>query len=334
MADVKRQMRVIEMSGYGGPDVLRVGSRPVPEISDHEVLIRVAAAGVNRPDVGQRLGHYPPPKGASDILGLEVAGTIEQAGASVTNWSVGSPVCALVPGGGYAEYCAAPASLCLPVPEGLTLNEAASLPETYFTVWSNVFDRGRLKHGETLLVHGGTSGIGITAIQLAKAFGARTIATVGSEQKRAACERLGADVSINYRAQDFVEAVADATNGQGADVVLDMVAGGYLQRNIACLAEEGRIVVISFLGGAEATISLMPLLRKRGIITGSTLRDRPVAFKSAIASSLRDRVWPLFASGAIKPCVHSTFELCRAAEAHELMESSQHVGKIVLTIEQ
>jgi len=327
-----KPMRAVEIKQPGGPDVLQMTTRPIPQIAADEVLIRVAAAGVNRPDVAQRSGVYPPPPGASDIPGLEIAGRIEQVGAAVSGWKVGDEVCALVTGGGYAEFCVAPAGQCLQVPRGLSLIEAASLPETFFTVWSNVFDRGRLATGETLLVQGGSSGIGVAAIQMAKALGSRVIATAGSDEKCRACEGFGADVAVNYKTQDFVEAVKRATDGKGADVIVDMVGGDYLRREIACVALEGRIVLIAFLGGPQATIDIMPLMLKRATITGSTLRARPVAFKTAIAAALRERVWPLLEAGRIKPVVHRVFKLEEAAQAHALMESSTHIGKIVLAV--
>ena len=327
-------MKAIEITRPGKPDVLRPGERPDPVAGPGEVLIRVAASGVNRPDVLQRAGHYPPPRGASDIPGLEVAGEIvggdEQAMAQA-GLQVGQSVCALVAGGGYAELCAAPAGQCLPVPQGLTAVEAASLPETFFTVWSNVFDRGRLQAGETLLVQGGTSGIGVTAIQLAKAFGATVIATAGSDEKCAACLQLGADHAINYRSQDFAEEAKRLTGGRGVDVILDMVAGDYVAREVGCLAEDGRLVIIAVQGGVKAGFDAGLVLRRRLTITGSTLRPRPVAFKAAIAASLREKAWPLLAGGAVRPVVHSVFAAADAAKAHELMESNRHVGKIVLT---
>ena len=298
-----------------------------------ELLIRVAASGVNRPDVLQRKGHYAPPAGASDLPGLEVAGVIESGDAAAlaaAGFAVGDRVCALVAGGGYAEYCVAPVAQCLPVPAGLSDVEAASLPETFFTVWSNVFDRARLQAGETLLVQGGSSGIGVTAIQLARARGATVIITAGSDEKCAACLALGAHHAINYQAQDFVAEVQRITEGRGVDVVLDMVAGPYVAREVECLAEDGRIVIIAVQGGVKAEFNAALVLRKRLVITGSTLRPRPVAFKAAIAQALREQVWPLLASGAIKPVIHSTFAAADAAQAHALMESNQHIGKIVL----
>lgn len=327
-----KTMRAVEITQPGGPDVLKMTTRPVPQIGADDVLVRVAAAGVNRPDVAQRSGVYPPPPGASDIPGLEIAGRIVEVGAAVSGWKVGDEVCALVTGGGYAEYCAVPAGQCLPVPKGLSLVEAASLPETFFTVWSNVFDRGRLTAGETLLIQGGSSGIGVAAIQMAKALGSRVIVTAGSDDKCRACLDFGADVAVNYKTQDFVDVVKQATVGKGADVILDMVGGDYLKREVACVALEGRIVLIAFLGGPQATIDIMPLMLKRASITGSTLRARPVAFKAAIAAALRAKVWPLIEAGRIKSAVHRVFTLEEAAQAHALMETSTHIGKIVLTV--
>ena len=325
-------MRVIEISVAGGPDVLRVGDRPKPVAGAGEVLIDVAAAGVNRPDVMQRKGMYPPPPGASDIPGLEVAGTVVALGEGVASLAVGDQVCALVTGGGYAEFCVAPAVQCLPVPRGLTMIEAASLPENYFTVWTNVFDRGRLARGESLLVQGGSSGIGVSAIQVAHALGSRVFATAGSPAKCAACERLGAERAINYRTEDFVEVTKSATGGRGVDVILDMIGGEYVPREVAALAEEGRLVLISTMGGAKAEIDLRAVMGRRLSITGSTLRVRPVEFKGGVARSLRANVWPLLESGSVKPVVHATFPLERADDAHRLMESSEHIGKIVLTL--
>jgi len=323
---------MIEISVAGGPDVLRVGDRPKPVAGAGEVLIEVAAAGVNRPDVMQRKGMYPPPPGASDIPGLEVAGTVVALGEGVASLAVGDQVCALVTGGGYAEFCVAPEVQCLPVPRGLTMIEAASLPENYFTVWTNVFDRGRLARGESLLVQGGSSGIGVSAIQVAHALGSRVFATAGSPAKCAACERLGAERAINYRAEDFVEVTKSATGGRGVDVILDMIGGEYVPREIAALAEEGRLVLISTMGGAKAEIDLRAVMGRRLSITGSTLRVRPVEFKGGVARSLRANVWPLLESGAVKAVVHATFPLERADDAHRLMESSEHIGKIVLTL--
>ena len=325
-------MRVIEISVAGGPDVLRVRNRPKPVAGAGEVLIEVAAAGVNRPDVMQRKGMYPPPPGASDIPGLEVAGTVVAIGEGVALLAVGDQVCALVTGGGYAEFCIAPEVQCLPVPRGLTMIEAASLPENYFTVWTNVFDRGRLARGESLLVQGGSSGIGVSAIQIAHALGSRVFATAGSPAKCTACERLGAERAINYREEDFVEVTKSATGGHGVDVILDMIGGEYVPREIAALAEEGRLVLISTMGGAKAEIDLRAVMGRRLSITGSTLRARSSEFKGGIARSLRANVWPLLESGSVKPVVHATFPLERASEAHRLMESSEHIGKIVLTL--
>jgi NADPH2:quinone reductase len=327
-------MQAVEISSFGTPEVLRLAERPVPVAGPGEVLIRVSASGVNRPDVLQRTGNYPVPPGASDIPGLEAAGVIasgDAAAMAAAGLKVGDRVCALVAGGGYAQWCVAPVGQCLPVPEGLDDIAAASLPETFFTVWSNVFDRARLQAGETLLIQGGTSGIGVTAIQMAKALGARVFATAGSDDKCAACLALGADHAINYKTQDFVAAVADLTGGQGVNVVLDMVAGAYVAREIDCLAEDGRLVIIAVQGGVKAEFNAGMVLRKRLTITGSTLRPRPVAFKAAIAQALRERVWPLLAQGRIKPVIHQVFPASEAAAAHTLMESNQHIGKLVLT---
>ncbi len=323
-------MTAIEISSPGGPEVLRPVTLPRPRPAAGEVLIAVRAAGVNRPDVIQRKGAYPPPPGASPLPGLEVAGRIVALGAGVSAWNVGDAVCALLAGGGYAEYAVAPAGQCLAVPKGLTMVEAASLPETFFTVWSNLFDRAHLAAGETLLVHGGTSGIGIAAIQMATAFGATVLATAGTAEKCAACVGLGAARAINYREEDFVEAMREATGGRGADVILDMVGGDYLARNIKACAPDGRIVQIAFLGGSKVTLDLMALMRNRITLTGSTLRPREVEFKAAIARALREKVWPLIAAGRIRPVIDSVFPLAEAARAHERMESSAHIGKIVL----
>ena len=326
-------MKAIEISAPGGPDVLRLTERQPPAAAAGEVLIRVAASGVNRPDVLQRKGLYPVPHGASDLPGLEVAGVIEGGDAAAlksAGFAVGDRVCALVAGGGYAEYCVAPIGQCLPSPANLSDIEAASLPETFFTVWSNVFDRGRLQAGETLLVQGGSSGIGVTAIQLAKAAGAKVIVTVGSPAKADACTALGADHAINYKQQDFVVEVLRLTDGKGADVVLDMVAGDYLGREVKCLAEDGRIVVIAVQGGIEAHIDASLVLRRRLTITGSTLRPRSVEFKTKIAAALRDHVWPWLESGRVRPVIHQVFPAAEAAAAHTLMESNQHIGKLVL----
>ncbi|HUF20122.1 MAG TPA: NAD(P)H-quinone oxidoreductase [Burkholderiales bacterium] len=323
-------MRAIEMSAPGGPEVLRETTRPVPRTAAGEVLIEVAAAGVNRPDVLQRMGAYPPPPGASDIPGLEVAGRIVALGDGTSGWKIGDEVCALVTGGGYAEYVNAPAAQCLPAPKGLSTIEAASLPETFFTVWINVFERARLAQGETLLVQGGSSGIGVTAIQLAHAFGNRVFVTAGSDEKCRACEQLGAERAINYRTEDFAAVVKQFTGGRGADVILDMVGGDYVPRELTCLADDGRLVLIAFLGGSRATIDMTDILRRRLTITGSTLRPRPVEVKAAIANALRQKVWPLIEAGKIKPVIYKTFALKDASQAHALMESSTHVGKIVL----
>jgi NADPH2:quinone reductase len=325
-------MRAVEITQPGKPEVLKIGSRPVPQPKPGEVLIKVAAAGVNRPDVMQRTGHYPVPPGASDIPGLELAGSVVALGEGVREWRLGDAVTALVQGGGYAEYCTAPAPQCLPVPKGMTIVEAASLPETFFTVWSNVFDRAGLKRGESFLVQGGSSGIGVTAIQMVKAFGHTVFATAGSAEKCEACVKLGADRAINYKTEDFAAIVKEATGGKGVDVILDMVGGDYVDRELKCLADDGRIVIIAFLGGAKSTINLGDILRRRLAITGSALRPRPVEFKGAIAKNLREKVWPLIETGSIKAVVHKTFPLERAAKAHELMESSAHIGKIVLTV--
>jgi NADPH2:quinone reductase len=322
-------VKAIEIAGYGAPEVLKPTTRPNPVPGAGEVLIRVSASGVNRPDVLQRKGHYPVPPGASDLPGLEVAGTIV-AGEPAAGMRIGDRVCALVAGGGYAELCVAPAGQCLPVPKGLSDVEAASLPETFFTVWSNVFDRVRLQPGETLLVQGGTSGIGVTAIQMAKAAGARVLATAGSDEKCAACVALGADHAINYRSADFSAEALRWTDGRGVDVILDMVAGEYIAREVKCLAEDGRLAVIAIQGGTASQLDAGLLLRKRLTITGSTLRPRGVAFKAAIATSLREHVWPWLETGRIKPVIFKTFPAGEAAAAHALMESNAHIGKIVL----
>ena len=326
-------MQAIAIREFGAPEVLVPVERPAPVPGAGELLIRVAASGVNRPDVLQRKGGYAPPPGASDLPGLEVAGTIVSGDAQAmaeAGLAVGDAVCALVAGGGYAQMCVAPVGQCLPVPRGLSLVEAAGLPETCFTVWSNVFDRGRLQPGETLLVQGGSSGIGVTAIQLGKALGATVIATAGSDDKCAACLRLGADHAINYRATDFAAEALRLTGGRGVDVVLDMVAGDYVARELACLAEDGRLVIIAVQGGVDAGFNAGLLLRRRLTITGSTLRPRPVAFKAAIAQALKARVWPLLESGAIRPVVDRVFPAAQAAAAHAHMEAGQHVGKIAL----
>ncbi len=323
-------MIAIEIREPGEPEVLVPVERPIPEPAADEVLIRVAAAGVNRPDIFQRRGRYAPPPGASDIPGLEVAGVIEALGPGVTAWRVGDQVCALVTGGGYAEYCAAPAPQCLPVPRGMDIVTAGAIPETFFTVWTNVFQRGRLTQGESILIHGGSSGIGTTAIQLAKARGARVFATAGSPDKCAACEGLGAERCINYRDGDFVAEVRGLTGGRGVDVILDMIGGDYFARNIDALAVEGRLVEIATLHGVKAELNIQTIMGRRLTITGSTLRPRPVADKGAIAAELRDQVWPLLESGAVKPIIHATFPLRDAAGAHRMMESSAHIGKLLL----
>jgi NADPH2:quinone reductase len=325
-------MKCIEISKPGGPEVLVLAERPAPAPKANEILVKVAAAGVNRPDVAQRAGKYPPPPDASDLPGLEIAGEVAACGAGVTMWKPGDPVCALAHGGGYAEYCVVPEVQALPIPKGLTAVEAASLPETFFTVWSNVFDRGRLAPGESLLVQGGSSGIGVTAIQMAAAMGNRVFATAGSDEKCAACVKLGAEKAINYRTQDFAAEVLAATGGRGVDVVLDMVGGDYVPREIGCMAEDGRLVFIAVLGGWKTELNITHVMLKRLTVTGSTLRPRPVAFKGAIAKSLREKVWPLIEAKKIRPVIFKTFTLAQASEAHRLMESSQHIGKIILTV--
>ncbi|MCD8518125.1 MAG: NAD(P)H-quinone oxidoreductase [Burkholderiaceae bacterium] len=324
-------MRAIEIKEPGGPEVLVVGERPMPEPGPGEVLIKVAAAGINRPDVFQRQGNYAPPPGASDIPGLEVAGEIVSGAVEGSPFKVGDQVCALVAGGGYAEYCVAPIEQCLPIPKGLSLVEAAGLPETYYTVWSNVFDRGRLSEGETLLVHGGASGIGTTAIQLAVAMGNPVIATVGSDERVKAVEALGAK-GINYKTQDFVEEVRKLTNKRGADVILDMVAGDYIERDLQCLADDGRIVIIATLGGTAASFNASSLMRRRQTITGSTLRPRPVAFKAQIAKNLQQHVWPLLEAGKIKPIIYAQIDLSEASKGHAMMEAGEQIGKIIMTV--
>jgi NADPH2:quinone reductase len=327
-------MKAIEILRAGAPEVLQLAERPDPVSGAGEVLIRVAAAGVNRPDVLQRKGLYPVPPGASDLPGLEVAGTIvagDAAAMAQAGFRLGDRVCALVAGGGYAQLCVAPVGQCLPSPAGLSDIEAASLPETFFTVWSNVFDRARLQPGETLLVQGGTSGIGVTAIQLAKAAGATVIVTAGSDDKCAACVALGADHAINYRSHDFVAEVKRLTGDKGADVILDMVAGDYVARELNCLADDGRLVIIAVQGGIDSKIDAGAVLRRRLTITGSTLRPRPLAFKAAIAAALRRNVWPWIAAGRVKPVIYKVFPAAQAAQAHTLMESNQHIGKLVLT---
>jgi NADPH:quinone reductase len=325
-------MKAIVIIHPGGPEVLVLQDRPVPPVGSREVLIRVAACGINRPDVAQRKGHYPPPPGASlDIPGLEVAGVVEQVGTDCTEYKVGDKICALVSGGGYAEYCAVPEGQCLPVPSNLSMEEAASLPETFFTVWSNVFDRGKLAKGETLLVHGGSSGIGVAAIQLAKAYGALVYVTAGTDEKCRFCEKLGAEKAINYKTQSFKKVIQDLTEKKGVNVILDMIGGDYTADNLDILAEEGRLVLINFMRGDEASIQFSKIMRKRLTITGSTLRARDVAFKSSVAKQLLEHVWPWLQTQKVKPIVFKTFPLSHAADAHILLESSKHIGKIVLT---
>ncbi len=327
---IPETMKAVEISAPGPAEVLRLADRPVPSPGAGEVLVSVAAAGVNRADIMQRQGSYPPPPGASDIPGLELSGAVAALGAGVDFLAVGDDVCALVAGGGYAEYCLVPAPQCLPLPPGVTLRDAAALPEAYCTVWTNVFERGRLVPGETLLVHGGSSGVGTAAIQLARAFGARVLTTAGSPAKCGACEALGAELAVNYREQDFVTAVLEATGGRGADAILDLVGGAYLQRNLDCLAVEGRLVLIAVMGGVRGELNLARLMSRRQTLTGSTLRSRPVAAKAAICDALRARVWPRFADGALRPVIHGVYPLVGAAAAHRVMESSAHVGKLLL----
>ena len=325
-----QHMKVVEIAQPGPPEGLKLAERPLPQPGDNEVLVRVAVAGVNRPDVEQRKGNYPPPRGASDIPGLEIAGTVVALGTGVTAFREGDAVTALVTGGGYAEYCVAPAPQCLPVPKGLSMAEAAALPETFFTVWHNVFDRVKLQPGESILIHGGSSGIGTTAIQLARAFGARVFTTAGSAEKCAACSRLGADRAINYRTEDFAGVIKAETEGKGVNVILDMVGASYLAKNMASLAIEGRMALIAMLGGRETSVNLGLMLMKRLTITGSALRPRSVAEKGEMAKSLKEKVWPLLEAGKVKPVIDSTLPLADAAKAHVLMESSMHIGKIVL----
>jgi putative PIG3 family NAD(P)H quinone oxidoreductase len=332
MPDLPLEMTVVEIAAPGGPEQLKTATRPVPKPGEEEVLVKVAAAGVNRPDVMQRQGRYPPPAGASDLPGLEIAGEIVALGPKVSGLSIGDKVTALLPGGGYAAYAVAAAPLCLPVPAGISMVEAAAIPETFFTVWTNLFDRGRCKAGDIVLIHGGTSGIGTTAIQLAAAWGASAFATAGSDAKARACERLGAVRGINYHTEDFVEVMRAQTGGKGVDVTLDMVAGSYVARNMDIAALEGRIVIISLLGGSKAEINVGMILAKRLTLTGSTLRARTVAQKAEVAEAVRKNVWPLLAAGSVRPVIHATFPLAEACEAHRLMETSNHIGKIVLTI--
>ncbi len=326
------KMRAIEIAKPGGPEVLTPAERALPQPKPHEILVKVAAAGVNRPDILQRMGLYAVPPDASDLPGLEIAGTVAAIGADVKMWKVGDAVCALTHGGGYAEYCVTPEVQALPVPKGLSMTEAASLPETFFTVYSNVFDRGALKAGEVFLVQGGSSGIGVTAIQVAAAMGHRVFATAGSDEKCAACVKLGAEKAFNYKTQDWAEELKKATGGNGVNVILDMVGGDYVPKELKSLAVDGRLVMIAFLGGMKAEIDLSVVMSKRLQITGSTLRPRTIEFKGEVAKSLRERVWPLIDAGKIKPVIYKTFPLAEAAEAHKLMETSQHIGKIVLTV--
>jgi len=325
-------MRAIEIAQPGGPEVLRLVERPMPAAGPGEILLRVEAAGVNRPDILQRLGQYPPPPGVSDLPGLEIAGTVVALGTEVSRWREGDTVCALVAGGGYAEFCVAPALQALPLPHGVRPRDAAAIPETFFTVWTNLFERGGLAEGETVLVHGGSSGIGTTAIQLAKAFGAHVIATAGSPDKCQACLDLGADRAVNYRMEDFVAVAKEATGGRGVDVILDMVGGDYVSRNLEALAVEGRLVQIAFLRGARAEVNLLPLMQKRITFTGSTLRARSVAEKGNIAAALRAAVWPKLDAGELRPVIQSTHPLSNAADAHAELERGEHVGKIVLVV--
>lgn len=326
------EMRVVHIAAPGGPEQLQPSTRPIPTPGEGEVLVRVEAAGVNRPDVMQRQGRYPPPAGASDLPGMEIAGEIVSLGAHVTGFKVGDKIISLLPGGGYAAYAVAAAPLCLSIPKGLSMVEAAAIPETFMTVWTNLFERGGCKAGDTVLIHGGTSGIGTTAIQLATVLGAKVYATAGSQDKARACEKLGAVRGIDYRKEDFVEVIKTATQGRGIDVTLDMVAGSYVQRNIEVAAVEGRIVTISMLGGSKAEINLGQVLVKRVTLTGSTLRARTVTQKAAVAHAMRDHVWPLIEAGKVKPVIFKTFPLNEASEAHRLMETSNHIGKIVLTL--
>jgi NADPH2:quinone reductase len=332
MASVAETMTAVEITTPGGPDVLKAKSMPVPTPGSGQILVKVAAAGVNRPDVAQRMGVYPPPPGHSPLPGLEVAGEVAAAGAGVTRWKAGDKVCALVNGGGYAQYCLAEEPIALPIPAGLDMTRAAAVPETFFTVWNNVFERGRLGPGEWLLVHGGSSGIGTTAIQLAKAFGAKVIATAGSADKCRACLDIGADRAVNYRTEDFVAAAKEATGGKGVDVTLDMVGGDYAERNIIAAAEDGRIVQIATLGGADVKVNIARLMMKRVTLTGSTLRPRTREVKAGFARALEEKVWPLLAAGKVKVVMDSTFPLAQAADAHRRLETGAHIGKVVLTV--
>ena len=328
---IPETMRCCVIDQPGGPEALQLGERPVPQAKNSEVLIKVAAAGVNRADTSQRKGNYPVPAGAPDILGMEVSGTVAALGPGVSDWKPGDEVCALVVGGGYAEYCTAPAANCMRIPKGLSLVEGASLPETFMTVWSNVWDRGQLATGESLLIQGGSSGIGVTAIQMAKALGHTVYATAGSDEKCAACEKLGADRAINYRTEDFVEVVKQLTAGKGVNVVLDMVAGDYVERELKCLDLDGRLVLIATLGGTSGPVNFSDVMRRRLTVTGSALRPRSIDFKAAIAGNLLKNIWPQIEAGRIRTVIHKTFPLADAAAAHRLMESSQHIGKILLT---
>jgi NADPH2:quinone reductase len=325
-------MRAVEIAKPGGPEVLTPVERPVPVPRAGEILVKVAAAGVNRPDILQRMGNYAPPPDASDLPGLEISGTVVACGDGVKTWKPGDRVCALTHGGGYAEYCAVPAVQALPIPKGVSDADAASLPETFFTVWNNVYDRAKLAPGESLLVQGGSSGIGVTAIQMAVATGSRVLATAGSDEKCAACVALGAEKAINYRTQDFVAEVQAATGGKGVNVILDMVGGDYVPRELKCLADEGRLVFIAFQRGMKTELDLNEVMRRRLILTGSTLRPRTVEYKGYVAQNLRTHIWPLIEAGKIKPRIFKTFPLAQAADAHRLMESSQHIGKIMLTL--
>ena len=327
-----REMTVVEIAAPGGPEQLKSSVRPIPQPGEGEVLVQVAAAGVNRPDVMQRQGRYPPPPGASDLPGMEIAGQIVALGPKVSGWAVGDKITSLLPGGGYAAYAIAAAPLCMPIPDGLSMVEAAAIPETFMTVWTNLFERGGCKEGDVVLIHGGTSGIGTTAIQLAAARGARVFATAGSAEKARACEKLGAILGIDYRTQDFVEVIRAQTKGYGIDITLVMVAGSYVQRNLDIAALEGRVVTISLLGGSRAEINMGMILAKRLTLTGSTLRSRTIAQKAAVADAVRRNVWPLLAAGRVRPVIYATFPLAEASEAHRLMETSKHIGKIVLTL--
>ncbi len=334
---VPATMKCVEISTPGGPEVLKPVSRPTPKPPAGEVLLKVAAAGVNRPDVLQRYGKYPAPAGASDLPGLEIAGTVAALGEGVTQLKIGDAVCALVSGGGYAEYCTAPVPQCLPVPKGLSMVEAAAVPETFFTVWTNVFERGRLKAGEIFLCHGGASGIGTTAVQLAKAWGARVFATAGTDEKCAAVTKLGAERCINYKTEDYVAVIKELTKGdakgEGTDLILDMVGGEYVGRNIQLARLEGRIVQIAFLKGPKTEVNLDPLMRKRLTLTGSTLRARSVAEKGAVAAAVKQNAWPLIEAGKVKPVIYKVFPLAEASEAHRLMEADTHIGKLVLKVD-